>query len=344
MGLKTETFRKIKTVFLLIKHLPRNISSYINFFKAIFYNIKPSKFKKKKINHKPISITIYINTICNYKCPFCFLITDSHSGSVQKNIQINQFKAILNHPQNINTSRVTIGGGEPFLHKDLFEFIKILNQKNKNISLYTNGSLIGKNIDKIIKHPFDNLNISHYDDYFSKIKNSITNLLKYQIPFRPTIRLSKIISAENISQMEEILDIASEMGIDGVIFQNYFPEKDNEKNLVLLSENKKLKKKKNRLLKKYYSLEIIWPNLVNPNSKFNCQNISLNSTYDSDGNMAPCCFIVPPNSSNGNLFNDIDPWNSSNLIKMRKAYKETSFENEKCSLCYFREGLNNRYR
>ena len=144
--------------------------------------------------------------------------------------------------------------------------------------------------------------------------------------------------------MEEILDIASEMGIDGVIFQNYFPEKDNEKNLVLLSKNKKFKNEKNRLLKKYYSLEIIWPNLVNPNSKFNCQNISLNSTYDADGDMAPCCFIVPPNSNNGNLFSDIDPWNSSNLIKMRKAYKETSFENEKCSLCYFREGINNRYR
>lgn len=336
--------KKIKTASILMKHLPKNYSSFINLFKVIFYNIKPASFKQKKINHKPISITIYINTICNYRCPFCFLITESHSGSIQKNIKINQFRSIVDHPQNIRASRVTIGGGEPFLHPDLFKFIKILNERNKNISIYTNGSLIKKNLDKIIKHPFHNLNISHYDNYFSKIKDSITDLLKYEISFRPTIRLSKIISTENISQMEEILDIASEMGIDGVIFQNYFPEKDNEKNLVLLSKNKKFKNEKNRLLKKYYSLEIIWPNLVNPNSKFNCQNISLNSTYDADGDMAPCCFIVPPNSNNGNLFSDIDPWNSSNLIKMRKAYKETSFENEKCSLCYFREGINNRYR
>jgi radical SAM protein with 4Fe4S-binding SPASM domain len=135
-----------------------------------------------------------------------------------------------------------------------------------------------------------------------------------------------------------------------VIFQNYFPEKESEseseseRNLVLLSDNENFNIEKKRLKNIYNSLEIIWPNLVNPNSKFNCQNISLNSTYDADGNMAPCCFIVPPNRNNGNLIIDIDPWNSSNLIKMRKAYKETSFENEKCSLCYFREGINNRYR
>ena len=73
------------------------------------------------------------------------------------------------------------------------------------------------------------------------------------------------------------------------------------------------------------------------------QNIALNTTYDSDGNQAPCCFQVPPQRSYGNIFKEVDALNSGNKV-LRNAYRSPYWRGGFRKGCYFRSGLDNRYR
>ena len=333
--------KKIQTAYRLFKHTPKNISAISNFVKSVNYNSLPSNLKKNKITHKPISISIYINTICNYRCSFCFLINEDHIGTKKKNISIEQFENIINHKNNVGVSRVTLGGGEPLLHKNFFDFVTILNQKKKIISVYTNGSLIKRNIQKMIEAKINYINISHYDEHFFSIKDDIKEL-KSNNSFSE-VRLSKIISNEDYVKMENLILEAINLGLDRVIFQNYFPYREDEIKLTIYDDNEEYKKYVEKLKIKYSKkIEIIWPSILERNGKFNCQNISLTATYDADGYISPCCFIVPPEEKFGNL-NDHNFWNNKMFKSLRNQYGTSNKLGNSCDNCYFKHGLSNRY-
>ena len=94
-----------------------------------------------KVNFYPISTTFYVNTICNYRCSFCFLINDDHKGSKKFNLDLEGFYKLLNHKHIKYSGRVTLGGGEPYLNKNIYDFIKELKKRKKITSIYTNGLL-----------------------------------------------------------------------------------------------------------------------------------------------------------------------------------------------------------
>ena len=62
-----KTFRKIDTA-QEIFFANKSIEAKINFLKCITYNSLPNKLRRNKLNFFPISTTIYVNTICNYRC------------------------------------------------------------------------------------------------------------------------------------------------------------------------------------------------------------------------------------------------------------------------------------
>ena len=121
---------KLKTSYELYRNF-ENVEEKLNFFKTLIYNIKPDKLKKYKINFLPISASIYVNTICNYRCSFCFLINEDHKGSKTMNMDILTFNKIINSDFLKFARRITLGGGEPYLNKNIFDFIKILKNKKR---------------------------------------------------------------------------------------------------------------------------------------------------------------------------------------------------------------------
>ena len=116
------------------------------------------------------------------------------------------------------------------LHPSIFDFIRLLKAKGKIVSLYTNGSLIHRNIQEISEAELDYCNISHYDDKFDDIRGSLSEFLKSKK--RPITRLSKIITSSSIGDMRKILETAKQTGFDSVIFQNYYTETISDTNLV----------------------------------------------------------------------------------------------------------------
>jgi MoaA/NifB/PqqE/SkfB family radical SAM enzyme len=210
------------------------------------------------------------------------------------NLDINGFKKIINNKFLSYAPRITLGGGEPYLNKNIFDFIKILKEKKKVISIYTNGSLIERNYINFFKYQPNYLNISHYDDKFDSLK-SVFKKINNHNDKNFISRLSKIIQSNKLDDMEKMILISIENNFDRIIFQNYFPYKEKEKELVLYNDNIQFQNLKKFLSKKYKNkLKIVWPNLLDKREVFRCNNISINTTVDANGNIAPCCFLTPP--------------------------------------------------
>lgn len=86
---------------------------------------------------------IAITKYCNLHCPYCFAAS-MIAEEEKKNITIEDFQYILNWIGNASTdNRIGIIGGEPTLHPQFLDILKILNNYcefyNKDSILFTNG-------------------------------------------------------------------------------------------------------------------------------------------------------------------------------------------------------------
>ena len=52
------------------------------------------------------------------------------------NLDIEGFKKIIDSEFLKYSPRITLGGGEPYLNKNIFSFIKILKEKKKKLSRF----------------------------------------------------------------------------------------------------------------------------------------------------------------------------------------------------------------
>lgn len=81
-------------------------------------------------------LTVEIIQKCTNNCIFCS--SNSEINCTNK-ITIDTFKSIIDDAKRIGVNTLYISGGEPFLHYDLEDMIKIAKEKSLNTSIYTSG-------------------------------------------------------------------------------------------------------------------------------------------------------------------------------------------------------------
>ena len=94
----------------------------------------------------PLKISMNITRKCNLRCEQCF----SDSGLPSRNeLTTSEICSLFDQMYNNGTYFICIGGGEPFMRKDLFEILEYGKNKRLAISIVTNGLLLN---DEIINH------------------------------------------------------------------------------------------------------------------------------------------------------------------------------------------------
>lgn len=113
----------------------------------------------RDINYLRISVT----DRCNFRCRYCI---PAGTFKVIKHDRIARYEEILRIVRigcEIGITKVRITGGEPFVRKGIFSFIRMLCQipQLKDISITTNGSRLGRNkIKELIDMGIHRLNFS----------------------------------------------------------------------------------------------------------------------------------------------------------------------------------------
>lgn len=162
---------------------------------------------------------------CNLKCPYCYH-GDKLKGrnySISKDVYFD----IINQLVEKGGDYIEISGGEPLLHPQIDDFIKIAKDKGLRVKLITNGTLISKmNIEIVslvdeLAISIDGSNAYEHDkirgkDSFELICAGIKKLEQYNLRNKVTYNIT--VSHRNIDKVKEYIDFAMSCKISRINF------------------------------------------------------------------------------------------------------------------------------
>ncbi|MGB7968051.1 MAG: GTP 3',8-cyclase MoaA [Methanobacterium sp.] len=141
-----------------------------------------------KFERPLISLRISITNRCNVKCFYCH-----HDGIVPQNYEMtsNEMQRIVKVAKEIGIEKIRLSGGEPLIRDDIVDIVtKISSVGFRDISLTTNGVLLGKYAEQLynagltrVNVSFDTLNPETYKritkrDYMELAKNGVERAVK----------------------------------------------------------------------------------------------------------------------------------------------------------------------
>lgn len=112
----------------------------------------------RTINYLRLAVT----DRCNLRCNYCMPAEGINFVKNDKLLTIEELKNISKVLVGQGVNKIRITGGEPFVRKDVMEFLRYLKQLNglDDISITTNATLIGPHIDELKKLGINNINVS----------------------------------------------------------------------------------------------------------------------------------------------------------------------------------------
>jgi len=144
------------------KQIYNDVKSFLqelkNFFYIENYNIpiknniaiKKTKiqfeYEKEKDILKMVKASVDLTYRCNLKCKYCYAKANEVSF---EEIPLSKWIDILNHSYNRGLRALEITGGEPFLYKEIFEFIDFISEKFI-FEINTNGHFINKEVARFL--------------------------------------------------------------------------------------------------------------------------------------------------------------------------------------------------
>lgn len=311
---------------------------FLNIIQPLFYkgflfdNLEEHQHQSTRIyNDTPIrAIHLEITNICNLRCSHCYL-----SSGVRKpnELSLKEIKDIVDYFPPGTGSRICITGGEPLLHKDIYEILEYSAVvRGLMVDLYSNAILIDDEIAEKLKDIIDrsqygvNFQISlegsdpvqndavRGEGVFDKVMKNIEILATHGLNKR--INLFICITKQNIHQIPEMIEMAENLDVhllkfsqwqkqgraEGVDREELAPSLEewvNAGKIVLNYPNQKI-----------YLTGNFFADLKNTNGmfyltsplfpKFGC-HLKIAPRIDCEGNVWPCQLFVDPAFIVGNI-------------------------------------------
>ncbi|NOZ46887.1 MAG: radical SAM protein [Chlorobi bacterium] len=332
---------KIVDAYVFLKTL--TIRKLFNYFvlKSSFY--LSLLLKKAVIKGFPASIAIEPTTNCNLQCPEC------PSGLKQftrktGNINIDLYRSVIENAYINLIYLLLYFQGEPFLHPDFFDLIKIAKKKNIYTATSTNAHfLTKKNSRKIIESGLDRIIISidgatqaSYEKYriggnLEKVLEGTKNLIEIRKEMKakkPYVIFQIIVFRSNENEIEKIKNIAKQLGVDSIKIKTaQFYNLDSTNHLIPVNRKFTRYKKQNNS----YVVKNKLPN--------KCWRSWYSSVITIDGTVVPCCFDKDAKHEFGNIKNKAlgAIFRNSESGKFKEAILQNRSKIDICNNCT--EGL-----
>jgi radical SAM protein with 4Fe4S-binding SPASM domain len=223
--------------------------------------------------------------------------------------------------------------GEPLLHPQLDEIITIAEKAGLNINITTNGSLLERKKEILMKHSIRQINISLHDAEENiapeKWENYLKSVLDFAVQASPKIYINlRFWNTSNESSKA---------------FNNLFIKGIAEK-FQLTSEELLAKQKGNGLkLAEHTFLQLAprfeWPDEKNEktHTRKTCYALRDHIAILADGQIVPCCLDANANMKLGNIFEEelADILNNERSKKIKNGFQNHAITEEICKTCGF---------
>lgn len=300
-----------------------------------------SKWFKKPVQWgMPISISFEPTTSCNLRCPECpsgLRAFTRPTGMLQKNF----FKETIDQLHKELLYLVFYFQGEPYLNPDFLDMVKYASQKKIYTATSTNAHYLNDdNAKRTIESGLDRLIISIdgttqdvYQQYrvggnLEKVLEGTRNVVKWKKEMKsktPFIVFQFLVVKPNEHQIEDVKQLAKEIGVDDVWFKTaQVYDYENDPNNLIPSNDKYSRYKKTGNGYQFKG------KLAN-----HCWRLWHDPVITWDGLVAPCCFDKDAQHKLGDLkqrsFKEI--WKNGEYTKFRKAILNGRKNIDICANC-----------
>jgi GTP 3',8-cyclase len=124
-----------------------------------------------KYERPVISLRISITNRCNVRCFYCH-----HDGIVAQDYEMSpdEIYRVAKIAKDIGVTKIRLSGGEPLVRDDIVEIVRKLSPLNfKDVSITTNGTLLGRYAEALVEAGLDRVNVS-FDTLNSETYKFIT--------------------------------------------------------------------------------------------------------------------------------------------------------------------------
>jgi radical SAM protein with 4Fe4S-binding SPASM domain len=313
------------------------------------YFKKYGESEVKPIKDLPVEIMIEVEPRCNFACQFCFnKISFAKNGRNIKPFSTDYVKKIIDEIAGANVGIIRFTGGEPLLRADIFQLMEYAKNKNLEVRLNTNGSLITKATIIKLKDIIDNVLIpieSHSAEKEAALSSKQETLSQKINAIKllknagtPVVRVGTVTTKENILNLEKLAMFIFNLPVDE--WELYRPISAGRKILsrkdinILVDKLIKIRQKTKKNI--FIANAVPFCAAANPN-KIN--NVSKGALFD-DGHkrmvIDPRGFVKPHyflDKKIGDPLNVLKAWKHPFMRKMRNL----EYLPATCSNCRFKQ-------
>lgn len=308
---------------------------------VVFVSFHLSRINKSNVHRgMPVSVSIEPTTACNLGCPECpsgLKMFSRDTGNIaQDNFQkwideMSRFVAYINF----------YFQGEPFIHPRFLELVQYASKKKIYTSTSTNAHFLHDELAKqTVQSGLDRLIISVdgttqevYEQYrihgkLDKVIEGTKNILKWKKELKsptPFVIFQFLVVRPNEHQMQEVLQLANDLGVDEVRFktaQVYNYENGNP----LIPTNEKYSR---------YSRRKDGTYAIKNSLDNHCWRMWSGCVVTWDGLVVPCCFDKDATHQLGDLKKHSlsDIWNNEAYRNFRSQLFNSRSEIDICANC-----------
>ena len=227
-----------------------------------------------------------ISDKCNLECRHCFR---SNALSI---ISKEDADTIINDMGENGVACVALTGGEPLMNPNLMYIIQRLKEKNIDVEIATNGTLINKKIAKKIYNSgvkkiqisLDGADETSNDMIRGRgAYNNIINGIQILIKSGFFVTIATTLNAKTVHQIDQFIMLKNMLSVSAIRFEIYIPIRKEDLELRLSAEDLNLIKEK----KRYYLFDntVFFPEFGMEN---NCGAGIYMCVINADNTISPC--------------------------------------------------------
>ncbi len=267
-------------------------------------------------------IYVEITNYCNLSCSFC-----SIDKREKKEMSVDEFRMVISKIKDYTDSIYLHVKGEPLLHSKLDEILSICDESKVNVRITTNGTLLLKKKDILLKHNIKQINVSLHSE------NDISSY--FDDVFNTCDELSKRITILYRIWVDKLSTIIVDRIINHYLLTNDVTNKIKRENNIKIKENIYLDK----------DYEFKWPKLDDKKCDYGtCLGTKSHIAILSNGNVTICCLDSDGLASFGNIFQDsLDKLLDTKIFKdINDGFKHNKIVCDLCKRCTYRYRFNKK--
>jgi radical SAM protein with 4Fe4S-binding SPASM domain len=211
----------------------------------------------------PPSIFWEITSRCNLLCRHCVVASSDAVSSSE--LSTERSLELIDEWAHTGVRDITFSGGEPLLRKDFFDLASAAKQRNLELSLATNGTLITPSVARNLKNlGFDvqiSLDGSTPDIYesvrgnaerFKDVIAGIHNLLSEKV----NLTIGTVLTRNNVDDIPDILELVEKMGAPAFRIIPFIPSGRGRENRALELDPAEMRKVYADLVEKRASVSL----------------------------------------------------------------------------------------